>query len=271
MKYTPHLPQHNSNVSHEHPLREFFVLVAGTVALLAAIFIGLGLLVDAAVRYIDPELENALFGSFQDETLPVPGEQEQVLQLLTDQLSSCMGIGYPVYVRIENSPLPNAYAMPGGRVVVHSAVLEQIKTENGLAFVLAHELGHYQNRDHLRGMGRSIVLLATSVVLTGAGSDISSLLTPVFGAEIAQHSQSRESAADASALKALQCHYGHVGGATEFFALITETDATLDWYFAHYFATHPEALQRIADLEQLAISLDYQNHATQPLSPELGL
>ncbi|MCX2979992.1 peptidase M48 [Halieaceae bacterium IMCC14734] len=271
MKYTPRLPERNSNVSHEHPLREFLVLVTGTVALFAVIFIGMGLLVDIAVRYIDPELEATLFSSFESNDVLVLNEQEQALQLLMDQLSSCMEIGYPVDIRIEASPHANAYAMPGGVVVVHSALLEQIKTENGLAFVLAHELAHYQNRDHLRGMGRSVVLLATSVVLTGAGSDVSSLLTPVFGAEIAQHSQSRESGADASALGALQCHYGHVGGATEFFALIAETGAAADWYLAHYFASHPQALQRIDDVNQTAISEGYQKGELQDLPSALRL
>lgn len=269
MKYISRLPQHNNNISHEHPLREFFVLVAGTVAVLAAIFVGMGLLVDAAVGYIDPELEAALFRSFDGDAGVPPTEQEQALQQLLDQLGGCMEVGYPVDIRIENSPHANAFAMPGGRVVIHSAVLAQVKTENGLAFVLAHELGHYQNRDHLRGMGRSLVLLATSVLLTGAGSDISSVLTPVFSAEIAQHSQSRESAADASALEALQCHYGHVGGATEFFALIAQPDATADWYLAHYFASHPEAVQRIEDVEQLAVSLGYQQGATGDLPAPL--
>ena len=269
MKYSARLPEHNNNVSHEHPLREFFVLVAGTVAVLSIVFVLMGLLVDRAVEYIDPELEASLFGSFYDESTTEPTERERQLQQLLDQLRLCIDVGYPVDIRISESELANAFAMPGGRIVVFSAALDQLKTENGLAFVLAHELGHYQNRDHLRGMGRSAVLLTLSVLMTGAGSDMSSLLTPVFSAESAQYSQSRESAADVTALRALQCHYGHVGGATEFFEAIADLTESPDRGLAHYFASHPEALQRIDDLQELATTLGFESR--QPSTPVITI
>jgi Zn-dependent protease with chaperone function len=118
-------------------------------------------------------------------------------------------------------------------------------------------LGHFKNRDHLRGLGRSIVLLTISVLLTGANSDISALLTPVYNAEAAQYSQDRESNADAIALHALNCHYGHVGGAAEFFEIIAAPEYDLDWSLTHYFSSHPEAQKRINDLDTLARSQGY--------------
>ena len=253
MKYRPVLPDRNSNVSHEHPLREFAVLLVGAIAVLIAILWLLGLLVDRAVEYIDPQLEAELFQAFtNDET--VQTEKEQELQGLIDRLGECVDVGYPVTIVIEESSEANAFAYPGGQVVVLSGLLGAVETENGLAFVLAHELGHFKNRDHLRGMGRSMVLLAVSVLLTGAHSNISSLLTPVYSVELAQYSQHRESEADVIALDALQCHYGHVGGATEFFETLAGSDGKRDWNLTHYFASHPEVQQRIEDLKALAES-----------------
>ncbi len=257
MKYTPGLPESNSNVSHEHPLREFFVLVIGATVVLVGVLFVLGLFVDYAVDYIDPELEAALFDSFGAGDETVPTEQEQELQALLDQIGECVDVGYPVVVSIDESAQLNAFAMPGGRIVLFSGLLEKVATENGLAFVLAHELGHFKNRDHLRGMGRSIVLLAASVLLTGANSDISALLTPVYSVDAAQYSQERESQADVIALQALNCHYGHVGGATEFFELISEPMADFDWTLTHYFSSHPEVQSRIADMRALAKSRGY--------------
>ena len=257
MKYTPGLPKNNSNVSHEHPLKEFFVLVIGAIAVLVGTLLLLGLFVDYAVGYIDPDTEAALFDTFGSEDEPAPTEQEQGLQTLLDQLGVCIDVGYPVVVRIIESEQMNAFAMPGGRVVVFSALVNKLKTENGLAFVLGHELGHFKNRDHLRGMGRSIVLLAISVLLTGANSDLSALMTPVYNVEAAQYSQERESEADTTALHALNCHYGHVGGATEFFELIAEPEVEQDWTVMHYFSSHPEAQKRVDDLRELAESQGY--------------
>jgi Zn-dependent protease with chaperone function len=257
MKYIPGLPSRNSNVSHDNPLKEFFELVLGTIILLVVVLLLLGLLVDYAVGYIDPQTEAQLFNSFSDDEDTSLTEQEEELQILLDQLGNCIDVGYPVVVSITESDQMNAFAAPGGSVVVFSALLDNVATENGLAFVLAHELAHYKNRDHLSGMGRSIVFLAISVLLTGTNSDISALLTPIYSGDVAQYSQDRESAADASALDALNCHYGHVGGATEFFELLAAPDEEFDWTLTHYFSSHPDAQSRIDDLHAVAADRGY--------------
>ncbi len=262
MKYTPGLPEHNSNVSHEHPLREFFVLVAGTIGVIIAVYVILGLLVNTTVRYIDAELEASLFGMLWDREDEPASEHELELQELLDQLGRCVEVGYPVTVRISESEEINAFAAPGGRVIVLSALLDKVKTENGIAFVLAHELGHFKNRDHLRSMGRSLILLTLSAFLTGADSNVSALFSPVHNLEAAKFSQKSESAADATALQALNCHYGHVGGATEFFEQMIEPGEDPDWSLTHFFTSHPEAQQRIDALRALAAELGYQDHKT---------
>ncbi len=259
MKYSPGLPKHNDNISHEHPLKEFVVLLAGAIGIIVAAFVILGLFVDTAVQYIEPEIERMLFNvDWGDEDEPL-SEREQELQYLLEQLGSCVDVGYPITVRISESDDMNAVAQPGGRVIVLSGLLDKVETENGIAFVLAHELGHFKNRDHLRSMGRALVLLAVSVALTGANSDASSIMTPVYNVETARFSRDRESAADATALRALNCYFGHVGGATEFFELMVEPRDDLDWSLTHYFASHPEPQDRIDDRRALTEALGYKD------------
>ena len=255
MKYRPGLPEHNDNISHEHPLKEFVVLLAGTIGIILAVFVIVGLFVDTAVQYIEPELERLLFDVAEGDGGEPLTEPEQELQRLLDELGNCVDVGYPVTVRISESSDMNAFARLGGRVTVLSGLLDRVKTENGIAFVLAHGLGHFKNRDHLRSMGRALVLLAASVALTGANSNVSSILTPVYTVETARFSQEREGAADATALQALDCYYGHVGGATEFFELMVEPGDDLDWSLTHYFASHPEPQQRIDELRALTEEL----------------
>ncbi len=255
MKFRPGLPKRNDNISHEHPLKEFVVLLAGTIGIILAVFVIVGLFVDTAVQYIEPEIERLLFdvdGGDEGEPLTKP---EQELQSLLDQLGNCVDVGYPITVRISESSDMNAFARLGGRVTVLSGLLDRIKTENGIAFVLAHELGHFKNRDHLRSIGRALVLLAASVALTGANSNVSNIMTPVYSVETARFSQERERAADATALQALNCYYGHVGGATEFFERMVEPGDDLDWSLTHYFSSHLEPQDRIDDLRALTEEL----------------
>ncbi|MEO1080930.1 MAG: M48 family metallopeptidase [Pseudomonadota bacterium] len=257
MKYSTKQPSQNHNVSHDKPLREFFALLLGAALLFGAFLLIAGFLVDRAALYIDPALEARLFSNRFFDSREAPTEREAVLQTVLDGLAACIDVGYPVRLRIVESDDLNAFAYPGGSIVVLSALADTLNTKNGMAFVLAHELAHFRNRDHLRGMGRSLVFLAASVAVTGANSGLSSLLTPALGLEGAQFSQHRESDADATALHALNCFAGDVRDATEFFQLVQAVHGDIDWSTTHYFSSHPQVSDRIAAIERLAREFGY--------------
>lgn len=271
MKYRAVLQQKNSNVSHRQPLRELLALVAGLLVLLAVLYGVLGLCIDFAVDTISPDMELAIYDSvglnwWDDEVDSASGIQfEQQAQQLLDQLGRCIDVGYPVTLRIGESEGINAFAYPGGTILVLSGTLEKLESHNGLAFVLAHELAHFKHRDHLRSMGRGVVLVALSALLTGANSDLAGILMPFGSLQTAQFSQARESAADAIALQVLNCHYGHVGGATELFEVIAEPGDKIDFSLTHYFSSHPEARHRIDAINALIRSKGY------PVGQTIGL
>jgi Zn-dependent protease with chaperone function len=259
MEYRPALPEHNDNISHDRPVREFLLLFSGVTGFLLAVFWVLGWSVDLAVDYISPEVEEAIFShdfawASGESAEREPKEAE--LQRLVDELRRCIQISYPLKVSLVDAEEANAMAFPGGRIVVLSGLLEKVQSENGLSFVLAHELAHFRNRDHLRGMGRGLVLTAVTAFLTGAGSDLTRMFSPATGLGLARYSQDRESLADATALRALACYYGHAGGATEFFAAMKPLEEGKGQAIGRYFSSHPEAVRRIDSLNRLARELD---------------
>jgi Zn-dependent protease with chaperone function len=255
MQYKPSLPEHNDNISHDQPVREFVLLFFGITIFLLIAFWALGLFVDRAVDYISPEMEAMIFSSVDGSALDLVdgGDPRQAeLQHIVDALRECSEIDYPLKVYLIDSDNANALAFPGGRIFVFSGLLDKVSSENGLSFVLAHELAHFKNRDHLRRIGRGIVFTAVAALLTSAGSDLTQLFAPTAGFRQAQYSQERESLADRQALQILGCYYGHVGGATEFFEAMKPDKKKRSNVFGHYFASHPEAVQRIDNLHRFA-------------------
>ena len=264
MDYRPGLPEKNHNVSHDNPLSEFFTLLAGLAAAIVAVYWVLGLAVDRAVESISTETEIRLleatgidWSSAWESSGSGDAEVESELGELLTALNQCAQVEYPVVLALDSADTVNAFALPGGQIVIMQGLLDQLETENGVAFVLAHELAHFKNRDHLRGMGRSVVLLAMAVLATGPNSDLAQLLTPVNQLQTAQFSQDRESSADATALDILNCHYGHVGGATEFFDTIGDRETDFDYSLSHYFSSHPENRRRIEAIRILRKSRNY--------------
>jgi len=65
-------------------------------------------------------------------------------------------VPYKFYV--VNSGIVNAFALPGGPVVITRGLLLQLDNESQLAGVLAHEIGHINARHHVKFFGKTISL-----------------------------------------------------------------------------------------------------------------
>ncbi|QOY94329.1 M48 family metalloprotease [Massilia sp. UMI-21] len=76
--------------------------------------------------------------------------------------------------------------------------------------------------------------------------------------------RARESLADARALQILQCRYGHVGGASEFFEALGRQDGEAP-AFTHYLASHPSMAARIEALRLAMRQAGLRSGPVQPL------
>ena len=266
MKYTSRQPESNVNVTPTSPLREFFLLTAGLLGVVILIYIVLGLAVDLIVPRISTNLENKMGRLFIRSIEAKDTDSERgsyVRSLMEDLQERCAQLPYLFKVHIRQSPTVNAAALPGGHIIVYTGLLDKVASENELAFVLAHEMGHFAHRDHLRGMGRAFVFITISTLLLGTDSNISKMLAHVLNITEMSFSRKQETSADEFAIAMLNCDYGHVAGATDFFETISKEQDP--GKFGHYFASHPESRKRISHLENIIRSRGFMLGKRKPL------
>lgn len=253
------------NVSQTSPIKELFLLLGGLLGILILIYIVLGLAVDFVVMRLPPDLEKHLgtlfIRAFADqERTPADDYLQEMLDTLVE-FSSLPTSGYEVH--LIPSADANAVALPGGHIVVLSGLIDELESENELAFILAHELGHFADRDHLKGLGRGVVLTTISTFLVGVDSALTQfLMRSLLNVEM-KFSQHQETEADLFALDLLYRRYGHIAGATDFFAKLAEEDP--HGRLAYFFATHPYPQDRVETLKQEVEKKEY------PLGEELPL
>ncbi len=72
------------------------------------------------------------------------------LEKLSKRLQEASSLRLPATIEAISSKTPNAFALPGGKVFILAGLLEKAQSQDEVLGVLAHELGHLQNRDHLR-------------------------------------------------------------------------------------------------------------------------
>jgi beta-barrel assembly-enhancing protease len=107
---------------------------------------------------------------------------EQYLARLGDRLlpEAVKAAGGPVLrFRVVRDPTLNAFALPNGRIYLHTGLLSRLENEAQLATILGHEITHVVNRDALRftrdarsrQVGYTVLGAAASIgVATAAGS-----------------------------------------------------------------------------------------------------
>ena len=269
MKYTPKVIHENVNISHSSSLWELFLLLAGIVGILAVVYVVLGFAVDLVIPHLPPGLERHLgniYASALSKEQPSPADR--ALQALTDQLVQAANLQTGAYtVHLILSSQANALALPGGHIVVLSGLIEELESENELAFILAHELGHFAHRDHLRGLGRGLVLTVISTFLFGVENNLTNFLMQSLLTIEMQFSQNQETQADMFGLEVVNTYYHHVGGATDFFDKLAQEDTRSR--LTYFFATHPYPRDRIAALHTYIREQGYTIGEKLPLDARL--
>jgi predicted Zn-dependent protease len=260
---------------NEPPKNRHLVLILGGLVILGmGLFWLLGWLLNALIWLIPPSVEQQLGAVIVPayEQKAKPSSTQDTLNQLLDRLEANLpseqrkGRNYQVLYIPETTV--NAAAIPGDRVLIYAGLLKQMQSENELMMVLGHELGHFVNRDHLRGLGRSLVIqLVLSAFFGDTGSLQSIALSGIAALGQAQFSQGQEKEADEVGLKLLYGAYGQASGATDFFARMSQKEGAgskLD-----ILATHPPSKQRIEALEKMIRDRGYAVGERSPLPAAL--
>ena len=253
MKFVSRTPREGINVSDEHPLVEATTLVIGLGAVLTALALVIVFFVDLVVVLLPPSIEaRFLQNTVMEEFMAADYDSDNArdLQSLVERLATQWPDNpYEFRVGILDNRTPNALALPGGVILVTSGLLEQTKSENELAFVLGHELGHFRNRDHLRQLGRVTMLSLFAVAVLGQNA--ANLTGNVLNLTILAFNREQESEADEFGLAAVYGTYGHVNEAWRFFERAAEDESALRT-FGSFAATHPPSRERLDAMRKMA-------------------
>ena len=76
------------------------------------------------------------------------------VNMLGGSLSAYSGAVYKWHFGVIKSDAINAFAMPGGYILLSAGLLKSLESEDELAFVLAHEIAHVTRRHHYQVVQR---------------------------------------------------------------------------------------------------------------------
>jgi Zn-dependent protease with chaperone function len=259
-------PRLNRRDLREGTGRRIALRLGGALAAVAVmIFVILPALADTLSRLIPLEKEIAFgrgvkaqmerfLGADEAGTLDcdAPGGRA-ALDRMVARLTEGQDLGYPLQVSVIDHEMVNAFAVPGGQVVVLRGLLDKADSPDMVAAVLAHEIGHVVHRDPTRHALRT----AGSVGLLGlvfgdfTGGAAMVLLTERL--INASYSQEAETEADRYAYGLLREAGLPPSALADMFETFRAEVGDVEGPMAH-FASHPALSDRIAEARAAAPS-----------------
>jgi predicted Zn-dependent protease len=165
----------------------------------------------------------------------------------------------------------NAFALPGGFIAVHSALLLAAQTESELASVLSHEIGHVAQRHIARMLGQqrqdaliplAAMVLAALASKAGAGGDaVVGVAMGGQGLAIQRQlnfSRDAEREADRVGFQIMSAGGYDTSGMVAFFGRLQAATRTYSDLMPAYLRSHPLTTERIADIQARIREVPYR-------------
>ena len=175
----------------------------------------------------------------------------------------------PYEFTVLNSSVPNAWALPGGKIAVNRGLLTELRNESELAAVLGHEIVHAAARHGAKAQERGTLLQAGLAVATigaavgGADQNVAGLVIQGagLGAQLIQmkYGRDQELEADEYGTKYMKrAGYDPWGSVTlqeSFVRISKESGAKQQGWLDGMFASHPPSDERVEKNKVTATAL----------------
>ncbi|MGH8243826.1 MAG: M48 family metalloprotease [Steroidobacteraceae bacterium] len=174
------------------------------------------------------------------------------VQRVGNRLAAVSDRKLPYEFAVLNNTIPNAWALPGGKISVNRGLLVQLKSEAELAAVLGHEIVHAAARHSAQQMSRGMLaqggLLAAQVAASDsdygnlymAGAGLAAQLT------LQRYSREAELEADQYGIKYMQLAGYDPQGAVSLQEMFVQKSASKDsGWLQGLFASHPPSQERV--------------------------
>ncbi len=193
----------------------------------------------------------------------VPAENrcdDPILQDRLDQIVSALAAEspspYTLKVHVADDDTLNAFAAPGGTIVILRGLLKRTTRPEELAGVLAHEIQHITQRHSTRAILHHASAGVLVAALTGDVSGVAAFgLDAARNLGLLRYSRENETAADEKGLEMILAAGIDPSGMIAFYEVLAREGLTLPRPL-HYLATHPATGERVARIRQLAEGAD---------------
>jgi Zn-dependent protease with chaperone function len=178
-------------------------LTTVAVGVILFVFVGVPILSGPAARATPVDMELRMGANFDSQVgavFPTCSNEEgqRVLNALGDRIAAGAETPFDIRVRAVEAPMVNAFALPGGAVLVTDDLIAEAGSPDELAAVISHEVGHVEMRHVMQAVWRNLGIGMMLDLVVGGGTGAGQQAVILAGqASDLTYSREAELAADA--------------------------------------------------------------------------
>lgn len=187
------------------------------------------------------------------DAMGLPAQEDSAKTFILNNFFTMMDVDtkYSIRISVINSSTVNAFALPGGRIVVYSALLDQMDSYAELAALLSHEFTHINNKHSTKSIFRKLGSKVFLGLLFGRfGTVTNVLVNHADNLKSLKYSRSLEKEADLNGLSILAKRNIDPQGFIDLFTHIKETGGGN--IVPEFLASHPDVDRRIGYIREAA-------------------
>lgn len=165
------------------------------------------------------------------------------LDAMTGRLTQASDLDYALNVTVFDHKMVNAFAAPGGQIVLMRGLIDKAGSADEVASVLAHEIGHVEARDTTRNALRAAGSAGLLALVLGDFAGGSAVVVIAEYTLSASYTREAEAAADEFALDMLDRSGTDAGSLATFFDGLANVESVLP-DLPVYLSSHPETRDR---------------------------
>jgi len=185
----------------------------------------------------------------------VPNEElQEYIRMVGAKLAASSDREMPYEYTLVASDIPNAFALPGGKIFITAGLMRLMKNEQQLAAVLGHETAHVAALHNVKGLQRQMgaaVLIEVAGKVMGRGAGAAKAAAKVVTTMVnLEYTREQELEADEYGLKYMTRAGYNPWGMVELLTILLNLREQEPGRLEQLFQTHPPSSERIAETEK---------------------
>ncbi len=194
-----------------------------------------------------PEFEKEFGGKVDDQRL------QDYVSSVGQKVAAVSDRPMPYEYTLVKSDIPNAFALPGGKIFITAGLMERMTSERQLAAVLGHETAHVAAKHNVKGMqrqmGAAVLAEVAGAVVGGEKAETAKAVTEIVaGVTNLKYSRGDEYQADEYGIRYMARAGYNPWGMVELLTVLyrmAEAEGGEGGSLSEMFQTHPLSSKRI--------------------------